>query len=144
MVDEIYFYSRDEKYGWLSNFHLAEEEVDGYIYPTNEHFYQSTKTTNKDLKEWIRLCPMPYYAMKIGRLIREKDGLTNLTDEYRTYQMKVGLRAKFTQNRDLREKLLATGDAILHEKSENDMFWGYKGKDLLGKLLMEIREELRK
>ncbi len=57
--------------------------------------------------------------------------------------MKNGLRAKFTQNSDLKEKLLATGNAVLHEDSPTDMIWGAKGKDMLGKLLMQIREELR-
>ena len=55
-------------------------------------------------------------------------------------------RAKFIQHPDLREKLLSTGDAILHEDSPWDKYWGYAkggGLDRLGKLLMQVREELR-
>ena len=45
--------------------------------------------------------------------------------------------------RDLKQKLIDTGDARLHEDSPSDMFWGVKGKDMLGKLLMEVRDKLR-
>jgi predicted NAD-dependent protein-ADP-ribosyltransferase YbiA (DUF1768 family) len=44
----------------------------------------------------------------------------------------------------LKEKLLATGDAILHEDSPTDVFWGKKGEDWLGKLLMKVRDEIRR
>jgi N-glycosidase YbiA len=142
-LKEIYFYSRDDEYGWLSNFYRAKQVCDDLEYPTNEHFYQSAKTVDRDLKEWIRTCPLPYYAMKVGRLIREKDGRVNLTDEYRINTMRTGLMAKFTQNPDLKAKLLATGHAILHENSENDLFWGKNGRDMLGILLMEVREWIR-
>ena len=56
------------------------------------------------------------------------------------------LRAKFTQNLDLKEKLLATSDRLLVEGNTwNDRFWGVckgKGANHLGKLLMKIRAEL--
>lgn len=61
--------------------------------------------------------------------------------------MREALRAKFTQHLDLRAALLATGDALLVEHTANDRFWGDggdgKGKNWLGKLLMELREALR-
>ncbi len=61
--------------------------------------------------------------------------------------MREALKAKFTQNEDLKNILLETGDAILVEHTENDNYWGDggdgNGKNMLGKLLMELREELR-
>jgi ribA/ribD-fused uncharacterized protein len=60
--------------------------------------------------------------------------------------MREALRAKFTQNLDLKKILLETGDAILVEYTKNDNHWGDSGdgsgKNMLGKLLMEVREEL--
>ena len=53
------------------------------------------------------------------------------------------LRAKFSQNSSLRKLLLGTRNAFLAEDSPTDTFWGIKGKNMLGKLLMRVRDELR-
>jgi len=57
--------------------------------------------------------------------------------------MHFGLVAKFEQNEDLKRKLLGTKDAMLYENSPTDMFWGKKGKNMLGHLLMRVRKEIR-
>lgn len=56
-----------------------------------------------------------------------------------------GLRAKFTQNKQLHKKLLDTGNKILHEHTGRDKYWGdggkkKNGKDRLGFLLMKVRD----
>ena len=55
--------------------------------------------------------------------------------------------AKFTQHADLREPLLATGDAKVVEHTENDAYWGDggdgSGKNSLGQVLMRVREQPR-
>ena len=58
------------------------------------------------------------------------------------------LTSKFWQNADIREVLLSTGDRAIHENC-NDAWWGGgpnypRGRDLLGKALMEVRAILRK
>ena len=57
------------------------------------------------------------------------------------------LRAKFTQNADLKAILLGTGDAVLVEHTARDAYWGDggdgSGKNRLGRLLMRLRDELR-
>jgi predicted NAD-dependent protein-ADP-ribosyltransferase YbiA (DUF1768 family) len=59
--------------------------------------------------------------------------------------MRKGLRLKFTQNAALKEALLATKDAPLEETGRFDgEYWTNKGKNRLGQLLMEVRDELRK
>lgn len=61
--------------------------------------------------------------------------------------MKTGLRYKFSQNLALREKLLGTGDKPIFEHTVNDSYWGDggdgSGKNRLGLILMELREEFR-
>ena len=69
-----------------------------------------------------------------------------------------GIRAKFQQNPDLLQKLIDTDDAILAECSPYDKFWGiglavgdpriqetakWKGTNLLGNVLMDVRSELK-
>ena len=67
--------------------------------------------------------------------------------------------AKFSQNADLKQLLLNTGDAILAECAVKDLIWGiglsmkdpnrfdmnkWREENLLGKVLMKVREILRK
>lgn len=142
---QILFYSRDETYGWLSNFHRSPQKVDGKIYPTNEHYYQSQKAKYPEDARWIAAAPIPFLAMKAGRALRKKKGLRDdWGEQVKIGVMLTGLRAKFGQNPELKKKLLATGDAILHENSPIDMFWGIKGKSMLGKLLMQVRQDFQR
>jgi hypothetical protein len=61
--------------------------------------------------------------------------------------MQTAVLAKFTQNAGLKELLLSTGDAKLVEHTENDSYWGDggdgKGRNMLGQVLMYVREQLR-
>lgn len=140
--NEIYFYSNKEEYGFLSNFERSKQIVDGIEYATNEHYYQSQKANNEEIRKWIREAPNPFLAMKAGRSIREKEMVENW-DTIKFDVMEKGLYAKFNQNPILKEKLLKTNDLALHEDSPTDLIWGIKGKDMLGKLLMKIRNRLR-
>lgn len=62
--------------------------------------------------------------------------------------MKEIIRAKFTQNEDMKRQLLATGDTYLEEGNAwHDTCWGVdaktgEGQNYLGKALMKIRQEL--
>jgi len=143
-MTEINFYLRDGEYGWLSNFARYLQIVGDQVYPTNEHFYQSMRATDPAVRSWIMEAPSPYLAMKAGRALRDgKEFNSHDWEESRVSIMLAGLRAKFSQHEDLKQRLLATGDAVLHEDSPTDMFWGKKGRDMLGKLLMQVREELK-
>jgi ribA/ribD-fused uncharacterized protein len=55
--------------------------------------------------------------------------------------------AKFTQHADLRATLLATGDSTIVEHTDKDHYSGdggdRSGKSRLGKILMQVRDELR-
>jgi len=142
MVEEdVYFYLRKEKNGCFSNFERAIQKIGDEEYSCNEVFYQSVKTNKKELSEWLKNAPIPYYAMVVGHNLRKEDMKENW-DAMKNDVMLEGLRAKFSQNPDLKAKLIATYPARLHENSPTDLYWGVKGKDMLGKLLMKVRDEL--
>ena len=141
MKKEINFYYRKKGYGWLSNFWRWPQTVDGKDYPTNEHYYQSQKAFFMTHEEWIRNAPSPYLAMIAGRSLRKKE-INKDWDEIKVDVMLKGLQAKF-KDPELRQMLLDTDNAVLHEDSSTDMFWGKKGKDMLGKLLVQIRNEIK-
>ena len=143
MVDEINFYSRDDEYGWMSNFSRNQVCVDGVWYLTNEHYYQTQKTTDLAIRSWIRNAPHPYLAMAAGRALRVGKEFIEGWDLIKVDVMLRGLRSKFGYNSLLKQMLIDTGTAIIHEDAPRDMFWGKKGKDMLGKLLMVVREELK-
>jgi len=155
-MKEILFYIREEAYGWLSNFERTPFEVDGKIYPTNEHYYQSQKGKSHELREYIRRAPNATIAMGIGRMLEQQPYDKYLADDWykdagtdhpkKLDVMLKGLRHKF-KDPILRKLLLNTGDAVIHEHTEDDFFWGDGGNDegesWLGKLLMQVREEIR-
>jgi predicted NAD-dependent protein-ADP-ribosyltransferase YbiA (DUF1768 family) len=62
-------------------------------------------------------------------------------DEDRVDIMRVAIETKFEQNEDLMDLLLSTENNEIHEHTNRDKFWGDCGEDMLGKMLMEIREK---
>ena len=153
MPQEILFYTAKEPYGFLSNFYRAAQQMKMYynedsdvkfLFATNEHYYQSQKATTDFIKWWIASAPSPFLAMKAGHSLRSEQGEFRADWEMiKDNVMLTGLRAKFTQNPDIRDLLIDTGDVNIHEASPSDRYWGMKGQDKLGKMLMQVREELR-
>jgi hypothetical protein len=146
MIQEIRFYIRENPYGFLSNFWRSEQKEGYAIFKTNEHYYQSRKSKDFELRYWIANAPTAYAAMIAGRSLKPSE-ITEDWENKKVDVMRKGLISKFSQNVLLEQALLKTGDSILIEDSPTDMFWGGKlegSKNMLGKLLMEVREELRK
>jgi N-glycosidase YbiA len=141
----IRFYRVNEPHGELSNFSPHPFELDGRTWPTAEHYFQAHKFSGTEHEEAVRLARSPMIAARMGRS-RERP----LRPDWETVKddvMREALRAKFTQHPALRSLLLGTGDAELVEHTENDAYWADggdgRGKNRLGQLIMELREELR-
>ena len=145
-MSEIRFYLKTGDYGWLSNFAPYPIELDGQRWPTSEHYYQAQKSpSDAEWMEEIRHHERPYDAWRMGRNAehpRRPDW-----DAVKDEVMRAAVRAKFVQHEELRRLLLATGDAQIVEHSPIDNYWGDggdgSGKNALGHILMEIRDELR-
>lgn len=130
------------KYYFLSNFYEAPVEIWNLVFTNNEAAFQSAKLgTVAERGVFVGLLPSD--AKKKGRHVR-------LRKDWE--QVKEGIMydiclAKFTQNKELGKKLLATGDVLLEEGNTwNDREWGKVdgiGKNKLGKALMKVREELK-
>ena len=141
----IRFYSVGDAYGELSNFAAFPIMIDGVLWPTSEHYFQAQKFKDRALQAKIRRAKTPMIAARMGR-DRSKP-LRRDWESAKVEVMMTALRAKFSQHEDLRALLLSTGDARLVEHTDNDAYWGDggdgKGKNMLGKLLMRLRDELR-
>ena len=62
--------------------------------------------------------------------------------------MRIGLKERYTADKELREILLGTGETELVHFSRGGGLWGRsglngKGENLMGVLLMEIRDEIK-
>ncbi|MES2568451.1 MAG: NADAR family protein [Verrucomicrobiota bacterium] len=141
----LHFYQVDKPYGGFSNFSRHPIECDGVTWPTSEHYFQAQKFAGDAHKEEIRLAATPMLAARMGR--ERSRPLRPDWELVKDDVMRTAVRAKFTRHAALREELLSTGDAILVEHTSNDRYWGDggdgTGKNMLGIILMEIREELR-
>ncbi|AMX93760.1 MULTISPECIES: NADAR family protein [Mesorhizobium] len=93
----------------------------------------------------IILAPSAHEAFKIAE--RNKHHRRPDWDYVKVDVMREILHAKADQHEYVRRKLLATGDRQLVENSWRDDFWGWgpnrDGQNMLGKLWMEIRDEIR-
>lgn len=131
------------EYRWLSNFWPSRVELSEIGYPTVEHAFVAGKTMDPLVRHTLKeTCKTPGEAKIFGRALELREDC----EEVKIPLMKYLLTQKF-QDPELKQKLLDTGDQELIEGNTwNDTFWGVcdgVGENHLGKLLMEVREEIR-
>ena len=130
------------EYRWLSNYWPCPVRYEDRLYGSSEAAYHASKFPPAERDEFTKLDPD---ASK--KLSRKKRLDQAWWDERKERVMREIVWAKFTQNRDLADKLLATGDRRLEELNWwGDKFWGTvkgEGKNVLGQILMDLRARLR-
>ena len=97
----------------------------------------------------------PQQCKKLGRGVRGY--VPHLWDQYKVKIVKAAVSCKFGQNQDIRKALMETTGSLLVEASPKDKVWGiglseeeakrtssdkWRGLNLLGKTLTEVREGL--
>ena len=130
------------EYFFLSNFYPTKIKYNGIQYLNNEAAFQAQKcTTMEDRIKFSYLNPSD--AKKLGRRII----LRNDWESVKISIMREIVFEKFKQNPHLTKKLLDTGDVYLEEGNNwGDRIWGTVngvGRNELGKILMEVRKELK-
>jgi N-glycosidase YbiA len=145
MSDVIHFYSPKDDYGCFSNFSKHRVFLKGKYWPTSEHYFQAQKFAGTDHEEEVRNCKTAREAANLGR--SREQPLRPDWESIKLDVMREVVRAKFTRHEELTAVLLGTGDAVLVEHTVNDNYWGDggdgSGQNWLGRILMEVRAELR-
>jgi ribA/ribD-fused uncharacterized protein len=140
------------RYAFLSNFYSCSISHQGLEYKSVENFYVAMKVdtdqfingryyTSGDFREMVSKLN-PGLSKKIGQKVKLRKDWDSKKLEY----MNWAVREKF-KDESLKQLLLLTGDEeIVEGNFWNDTFWGVckgVGKNHLGKILMEVRNELR-
>lgn len=156
----ICFHNLDEENAYLSNWYPSDFTVNGINFSSMEQYMMYQKALRfGDTKIADKILATDDVAKikKLGREVqRYDDSVWNGVRQIIVYE---GLTAKFSQNEDLKAKLLETKDVILAECAVRDKIWGiglsmtdekrfdkdkWKGQNLLGYALMLVREHLSK
>ena len=154
---------------YMSDFRDDKIIQDGtpIVFNCNEKYFMYRKAetceSSKDVLEYIlkqtdaneiRIAGGP--PIRGGKIIMSKANAEDW-DAVKLRVMKRGLGLKFSQNEALKEKLIATGKKKHNEANKHDRYWGIGfdveigmtkssdefGENQLGKLLMELREEIK-
>ena len=160
----VFFWRHTQTAAWmtpacLSQWYPCSFVVDGTSYQTAERYMMSEKARlfGDAATLWkIMSAPGPRECKALGRTVAGFD--PSVWDRHKCDIVLRGSLAKFSQNAELMEYLLGTGNAVLVEASPYDRIWGvglaqddplirdprnWRGENLLGFVLMEARDTLR-
>jgi ribA/ribD-fused uncharacterized protein len=143
----------------LSQWYRSEFFIENIRFTSAEQWMMYSKAKlfkDVDIASKILETDDPGKIRSLGRQVRGfKDQVWTLERESIVY---TGNKEKFTQDTSLKSYLMSTGDSILAEASPSDLIWGigfgekdpnrmdqkkWKGKNLLGEILMKVRAELK-
>jgi hypothetical protein len=129
-------------YRFLSNFELSTCLYDGILYPSSENAYQAAKSLDTQVRaQFVNIKPSE--SKKLGKQIQVREDWE---------KVKYGIMYnivldKFIRNSKLGDLLIETGDKYLEETNHwGDKVWGVCngiGTNWLGKILMDVRNEIR-
>ena len=159
-TDAVFFHKPEEPYGFLSNWYPSPFELDGERFSSVEQFIMFRKCclfADTDMQVAVLSTDNPAKQQEIGRSApwyNEK-----IWGGVRQVVAFRGLMAKFSQNKELGQQLLDTGNAVLVECAGSDRVWAcglhlddedrldaskWRGTNVLGYALMEVREAIRR
>ncbi len=143
--------------GWLSNMSPYKIVVDDIFWNTAEAYFQCLRFAPDDtVRETIRMQKSPIAAKMVAKQNVSRMVVVPMSEQD-VENMRITLRLKFKCNQiPLEENLLLTGTRTIIEdcsgrRTDSGAFWGAAelpngllyGQNMLGKLLMELRNEIR-
>ena len=159
LYDAVFFHLPEDPYGFLSNWYPAAFTLDGIIFSSTEQFIMYRKCQIfGDVNSAVAILQTndPAQQQSIGRKASGFNAIVwNGVKQALAFR---ALMAKFTQNDCLKKQLLDTGDAYLVECAHQDVIWAcgirlneeerfdmskWRGQNLLGFSLMEVREAIK-
>ncbi|MBO9595651.1 MAG: NADAR family protein [Niabella sp.] len=145
-MSTIKFYKVNEPYGFFSNFAPYPIVIKHEIWKTVEHYFQASKFEDERIKLKIGEMNSPMDVAKEGR--KRTNEIRTDWENVKDAIMHEALLCKFSQHPKLRKALVLTADSVLIEHTKNDFYWADggdgTGKNRLGMLLMNVRDELQK
>lgn len=155
----VFFYNKDPTNREFTNEYEVEFSMEGYTFKSAEHAFQAYKAQmfgDMDIFNKILKAKSAQSAKAFGKKVKDFEQAE--WDGKREEIMRDILRAKFTQNPELRKKLVETEYKTLANADPRDSFWGigtssttsiaknpakWKGQNILGEMLMEVRTSLQ-
>ena len=150
----IEFTKVDLHWGWLGNMFASPIKYKGKEWKTSEALFQALRFEDEEIRELIRGEKSPMGAKMKAKGNKNKM-LIELMSEKDIENMKMVVRLKFDQNPVLKSKLKVSGEHVIVENigernGARHLFWGMKkingewvGNNMMGKILMELREEFK-
>eukprot|EP00756_Hemistasia_phaeocysticola_P027688 Hpha_TRINITY_DN16130_c0_g2::TRINITY_DN16130_c0_g2_i5::g.5758::m.5758 len=145
-TDPIYFYGYAKEWGEFTSFFVSQFEIGRKYYSTVEHYFQSMKFQGRPEEKTVRDAATGEEAQRMGRMYPLRPDWEAVKHEV----MRIGQHAKFTQHDGLRSVLLGTANRQIIFDDPKDCNWGgapkpdgSPGENLYGKMLMDLRAELR-
>jgi ribA/ribD-fused uncharacterized protein len=131
------------KFRFLSNFHPCKVAFDGIEYPSAEHAYVASKTSDIVQRYAIAEMEHPGEVKRLGRKLKIRSDW----EKVKVPIMKAIVQAKFDQNPDLMALLKETRpNELVEGNTWGDRFWGESplgnGRNELGKILMSVRDDI--
>ena len=154
----ICFHNPEEQNGYLSNWYYSVFTIDEIAFSSVEQYMMYEKAIlfrDHQTAEKILGTDNVAEIKALGRMVQHFD--EEVWREKREVIVHKGVLQKFLQNPELAEKLVETGEQTIAECAVKDRIWGiglsmrdekrfcvdkWKGQNLLGKILMQVRAEI--
>jgi ribA/ribD-fused uncharacterized protein len=154
MKDTIAFTKVALPFGWLGNMSPYPITWDNREWRTTEALFQALRFSDKSIQEKIREQKSPMAAKMVAKPFSCKR-IIEVGSQQDIENMRLCLKLKLEQHPKLQEELCKTRDKLIVEDVSSrgargtNLLWGaqlkdgeWVGKNVLGNLWMELREEV--